>query len=211
MLYHTDGMSVNGARARQAEVTRAKLLRRARRLFAARGYAGASTEDLVRTTGLTKGALYHHFGDKEGLFRAVVEHLEGEVADAVATATAAEADPWRRLETACRAYLDASLRPDIERILVLDAPSVLGWHQWCEIDKRYGVAMFDQTLRHAIDAGVVRAQSPETVAQVLLGALNVAARVAASGGGEGEEEVWSAVARLLSGLRTQPEELTPTA
>lgn len=200
-------MSVNGVRARQAEVTQAKLRRRARRLFATKGYAGASTEDLVRTTGLTKGALYHHFGDKEGLFRAVVEDLEGEVANAVAAATSAEADPWRRLEAACKAYLDASLRPDILRILVLDAPSVLGWHQWCEIDKRYGIAMFDQTLRQAIDAGVVRAQSPETVAQVLLGALNVAARVAAGGGEAGENDVWSAIARLLSGLRTRAEEL----
>src|SRR5579864_2148827 len=99
-------MSVNGVRAKQAEATRAKLRRRARRLFASHGYANASTEDLVRTTGLTKGALYHHFGDKQGLFRAVVEDLEEELADAVARATATEHDPWARLEAACQAYLE---------------------------------------------------------------------------------------------------------
>jgi AcrR family transcriptional regulator len=196
-------MSVNGVRAKQAEATRAKLRRRARRLFAANGYASASTEDLVRTTGLTKGALYHHFGDKEGLFRAVVIHLEQELAEVVAEATASEADPWTRLERACRAYLDVSLRPDVERILVLDAPSVLGWHEWCEIDKQYGVAMFDDLLRQAMDAGAIRPQPAETLAQVLLGALNVAARVAATRA-EDRDEVWSAIARLLSGLRTSP-------
>ena len=193
-------MSVNGMRAKQAEATRAKLRRRARRLFATKGYANASTEDLVRTTGVTKGALYHHFGDKEGLFRAVVEDLEGELAEVVAQATEAEADPWARLERACKAYLDVSLRPDVARILVLDAPSVLGWHQWCEIDKQYGVAMFDKTLRQAMDAGVVAAQPAETLAQVLLGALNVAARVAATET-EDRDDVWATVARLLSGLK----------
>lgn len=194
-------MVVNGVRAKQAEATRARLRRRARRLFATKGYANASTEDLVRTTGLTKGALYHHFGDKEGLFRSVVEDLERELAQAVGQATEAEADPWRRLELACKAYLEISLRPDVARILVLDAPSVLGWHEWCEIDKQYGVAMFDKTLRQTMVAGVVRAQPTETLAQVLLGALNVAARVAATRS-EDRDEVWFTVARLLSGLRT---------
>jgi AcrR family transcriptional regulator len=196
-------MSVNGVRAKQAEATRAKLRRRARRLFATKGYANASTEDLVRTTGLTKGALYHHFGDKEGLFRAVVEDLERELAEVVAQATETEADAWIRLERACKAYLDVSLRPDVARILVLDAPSVLGWHEWCEIDKQYGIAMFDQTLRQAMDGGVLPTQPAETLAQVLLGALNVAARVAATRT-EGHDEVWTTVARLLSGLKTPP-------
>jgi hypothetical protein len=78
---------------------------------------------------------------------------------------------------------------------------VLGWHEWCEIDKQYGVAMFDKTLRQAMVAGVVRAQPTGTLAQVLLGALNVAARVAATRS-EDRDEVWFTVARLLSGLRT---------
>jgi AcrR family transcriptional regulator len=201
-------MSVNGIRAAQAEATRTKLRKKARRLFATRGYAGASTEAIVASAGVTKGALYHHFGDKEGLFRAVVEDLEQEVAEAVATATAGEPDPWRCLQRACEAYLDTSLRADIQRILVLDAPSVLGWHEWCEVDKRYGIAMFDKTLRDTMSAGLIEDQAPETVAQVLLGALNVAARVAGSApdGRSARDEVWGTIARLLSGLRTSVSE-----
>ena len=194
-------MSGIGTRTMQAKASREKLRRRARQLFATMGYANATMEDLVRTTGLTKGALYHHFGDKEGIFRAVVEDLESELADAVARTIETETDPWIRLEVACRAYLDVSFRPDVERILVLDAPSVLGWYEWCEIDKRYGVAMFDETLRRAMAAGAVAIQPTETLAQVLLGALNVAARVAANQSDD-REAVWPAVARLLSGLKT---------
>ncbi len=196
-------MQVNSTRGVGAEATRARLRRKARRLFATKGYAAATTEDIVRSAGVTKGALYHHFGDKEGLFRAVVEDLEQEVADAVAAATAGEGDSWNCLERACQAYLDASLRTDIQRVLVLDAPSVLGWHDWCELDKRYGVAMFRDTLQKAIDDGLVENRDPEPLAQVLLGALNVAARVVATDGEPSpvRDEVWGTVARLLAGLR----------
>jgi AcrR family transcriptional regulator len=197
-------MTTPGVRAKQAEASRTKMRRRARLLFASKGYVNSTTEDLVRSTGLTKGALYHHFGDKEGLFRAVVEDLQRELAEVVARATAAEADPWARVEAACKAYLEVSLRPDVERIVVLDAPSVLGWHEWCEIDKQYGVAMFDTTLRRAMDAGVVRPQPADTLAQVLLGALNVAARVAAAQPDD-HDEVWATVGRLLSGLKISPD------
>jgi len=122
---------------------------------------------------------------------------------AVAEAVENEPDPWRRLQRACEVYLDASLRPDIQRILVLDAPSVLGWHEWCEIDKRHGFAMFEPIIACAGDAHVLDEQPTEMLAQIFLGALNVAARVGAGSPEPPDRaEVWKTVARLLNGLRT---------
>src|SRR4051794_18777056 len=107
-------MSVKGSRAAQAEATRREIQRHARVLFARQGYAATSTAQIVAATGLTKGALYHHFTDKGSLFRAVVEELETEIARDVAAVAGDETDAWARLRAACRAYLDACLRPDVQ-------------------------------------------------------------------------------------------------
>jgi AcrR family transcriptional regulator len=197
-------MSVKGIRATQAEATRQEIKRRARALFASEGYAATSTAQIVAATGLTKGALYHHFDDKLDLFRAVVEELESELADEVAAAANRQTDTWSRLEAACHAYLDVCLRPDVQRIVVLDAPAVLGWHEWCEIDKTYGTRMFEEFLEDAVDEGLLDTQQPELVATMLLGALNVAARVAGQDAEHGDlrAQVTQTIQRLLAGLHT---------
>ncbi len=195
-------MSVKGIRATQAEATRQEIQRHARALFASQGFAATSTAQIVAATGLTKGALYHHFADQQGLFRAVVEELEAELAAEVAAAAKAQTEPWARLEAACRAYLDVCLRPDVQRIVVLDAPAVLGWHDWCEIDKDYGTRMFEECLQDAVNDGLLHADQPELVANMLLGALNVAARVAGQDPNRAElrEEAAQTIQRLLAGL-----------
>ena len=197
-------MSVKGIRATQAEATRYEIQRHARALFASQGYAATSTAQIVAATGMTKGALYHHFDDKRGLFRAVVEELETELADEVAAAANSATDTWSRLDAACRSYLDVCLRPDVQRILVLDAPAVLGWHEWCEIDKDHGIRMFENYLQDAAAEGALTDQQPELVATMLLGALNVAARVASQDTDEAElrAQVTQTIQRLLAGLRT---------
>jgi AcrR family transcriptional regulator len=197
-------MSVKGIRAAQAEATRQEIQARARALFASQGYAATSTAQIVAATGLTKGALYHHFEDKRGLFRAVVEELETELADEVTAAANRQSDTWSRLEAACRAYLDVCLRPDVQRIVVLDAPAVLGWHEWCEIDKGYGVRMFQDCLHDAAAEGLLGDDQPELVANMLLGALNVAARVAGEDMDHADLrlQVGRTIQRLLAGLRT---------
>src|SRR5437667_3847513 len=105
-----------------AAATRAALIAVARERFAARGYADVSIDEIVQGARVTKGALYHHFEDKQALFRAVVEAVELEVAARV-RAIAGRADkPWPQLVAACHAFLDAYLDHDIQRIIVLDAP-----------------------------------------------------------------------------------------
>src|SRR5687767_8411004 len=115
------------ARAAQAAGTRGDLLQHARKLFAQKGYAEASTDEVVRRAKVTKGALYHHFANKLELYRAVVEDMERELVAQMARAAAGVRQPQDKLEAACGAYLDACLDSSLTRILVLEAPVVLGW------------------------------------------------------------------------------------
>src|ERR671922_416395 len=129
------------SRAQQSEATRRKLLRAGRDLFARRGYNDVSTEEIVRRAGVTRGALYHHFRDKRDLFQAVVEQIEQEVMQKVAETALAEGDPWEQQTAAIGAYLDVCLEPAVQRIVLVDAPSVLGLTAWREIEATYGLGL----------------------------------------------------------------------
>src|SRR5690348_1731181 len=130
-------MNVNVERS---EATRSALLGAARMLFTDPGYSAVSTEQIVRDAGVTRGALYHHFKDKQDLFRAVFEAIEQEMAERVASAAVSETDPWKQQQLASRAFLDNCLDPAVQRIALTDAPSVLGLAAWREIEERYGLA-----------------------------------------------------------------------
>ena len=114
-------------REEQAAATRTELLRAARELFAARGYADVGTEEIVRAAHLTRGALYHHFADKRDLFRAVHAQLAEELLGQIVAQTAGSADAWEALVRGMRAFLDLCEDPAVIRISHLDAPAVLGW------------------------------------------------------------------------------------
>jgi AcrR family transcriptional regulator len=173
---HTDSTNVKrGSKAAQSELTRAKLVRVARRLFAKRGFAAVGTEELVRKAGLTRGALYHQFHDKKDLFRAVFEQVEAEVTQSVASRALAASDPLEALRTGARLWLDACLDPEVRRIVLLDAPSVLGWEEWREVGARYGLGLLAGALQAAMDAGAIERQPLMPLAHVTLGALDAAA------------------------------------
>src|SRR5205085_752234 len=172
-----NGMSVKRHRNRehQSEATRATLLATARSLFALRGYPDVSVDEIVQAAGLTKGALYHHYPDKEGLFRGVVEEIEKEIYARLTQAAGAQREHLAQLRAACHAYLDVCIEPEVGRIVVLDSPSVLGWDAWCKLDRGYGLGFFMDRIR------AIRGDDPsvESGAQMLMGALNVAGRVIA--------------------------------
>ena len=165
----------------RTEVTRGKLLGSARRLFTQRGFGGVTAEELVRDAGLTRGALYHHFGGrgvlggKEGLFAALYEEVQREVAAGILEAAEGQRDPWLALRAGCHAFLDACVDPTVRRVVLLDAPSVVGWDYWREVDARHGLGLLKEGLREAMEAGVVRDQPVDPVAHLLLGAMNEAA------------------------------------
>ena len=157
----------------RSEATRQRLVAAARELFGARGYAGGGTEEIVRAAGVSRGALYHQFRDKADLFAAVAEQLEAEIAGRIAAdASGAAADPAAALRIGARLFLDACAEPDVERIILLDAPAVLGWEAWRDLAGRYGLGLIQLALQTAMDAGAIVPQPVIPLAHVLIGALN---------------------------------------
>jgi len=191
-------------KAEQGEATRATILRAARELFTEHSYGGVGTEEIVRRAKLTRGALYHHFTDKKDLFRAVHEQIEGEVMEAIGAQMAAtEGEPFALLVVGTRAYLDVCTDPAITRVTLVDAPSVLGWEEWREIDARHGLGIVIAGLQGGMDAGVLRPQPVRPLAHLLLGAMGEAGMVIANAADPkaARAEVEPALLGLLDGLR----------
>src|ERR687888_1930948 len=142
----------HGERSRREQntgATRDALVRVARDFFRRYGYDGSKTEQIVRRARVTRGALYHHFTGKKDLFREVVEQLEGELVGKVASVAIGKTDIWAIAVASLRAFLDACMEPAVQRIVLLDAPSVLGYDTWREIDERYGIALIRSMLEEA--------------------------------------------------------------
>jgi AcrR family transcriptional regulator len=174
-----------------------------RDLFTRRGYADVPTEEIVRRAGVTRGALYHHFRDKRDLFAAVVEELEQDVAERLVAAALSEADPWEQQRAAIDAFLDVCLEPAVQRILLTDAPSVLGLAAWREIEAKYGLALVQAGLQSVIDAGYVEQQPVEPLAHLILGALVEGGLLIgrATDREAARREVGEGLDRILGGLR----------
>src|SRR5215213_532350 len=191
------------SKARQSEATRGRLLRVGRDLFARRGYSDVSTEEIVRRAGVTRGALYHHFEDKRDLFAAVVEQVEQDVLQKVAEAALAEEDAWEQQRVAIGAYLDVCLEPAVQRIVLTDAPSVLGLAAWREIEAKYGLALVQAGLQSVIEGGYIERQPVEPLAHLLLGALTEGGLLIgrAEDRQAARREVGDGLDRILSGLR----------
>ena len=192
-------------KAAQAEATRAALLATGRELFAARGFAATSTEDLVAAAGVTRGALYYHFADKRALFEAVFEDVERELVERLASKLGALADdPLALLHGGIEAFLDACLDPAVQRIALLEAPAVLGWERYREIEQTYGLGLARAALQTAMDAGVVTAQPVEPLTHVLFGGLVEAAlyMAAASDKRRARREVGAALRTVIDGIAT---------
>jgi AcrR family transcriptional regulator len=154
-----------------SEATRAELMQRARLMFAAEGYDKAPLDALVRSAGLTKGALYHHFGSKQGLFLAVVRDIAGEIG-AAASRLLGDAPSRSGFRKACAAYLEAALQPDVRRILLIDAPAVLSPEQAQLLEQEFGVRLLADALRALANAGEIEVEDIEALAHVANGALN---------------------------------------
>ena len=162
--------------AERAAETREALIASARPLFAAAGFADVALETIVRTAGVTRGALYHHFADKTELFAAVFERVEGEVATQMGEAIAAvnETDPVEVMRLGAGFWLDACSNPEIQRIVLVDAPAVLGWARWTEIGNRYNTGLVRELLTNAVETGRIPPQPIEATALTMLGAIREA-------------------------------------
>ena len=198
------GAATGTAKAEQSEATRAALIATAGALFADRGYAAVGTEEIVRATGVTRGALYHHFTGKRELFEAVYEQVERQLVERIATSAMSSAgDPLQALNAGAEAFLDACEDPAVQRIALVDAPSVLGWERWRKIGLQYGFGLVQGTVQAAMDAGLIDRQPVRPLAHLLLGAIDEGAMLVARAddGGETRRQVGAAIARFLGALR----------
>ncbi|GLW07200.1 TetR family transcriptional regulator [Microtetraspora sp. NBRC 13810] len=191
-----------GVKARRRLETRRRLLTEARRLFARHGYAAVSLAEIVGAAEVTKGALYHNFAGKAELFHVIVEEVQQEVADRVVAAAGADEDPWEQLLAGCRAFLAVSRDPDVQRIMLIDGPAVLGWSEWRAMDEASSARHLTEALTALIEDGTIAGQPVEPLAHLLSGAMNEAALwLARSTGPDDLPAVTAALTRMLESLR----------
>ena len=184
--------------------TRALLIDAAWRAFSDSGYEGAATESIVKTAGVTRGALYYHFKDKRALFEGVFEHAEAELVDRIAARARTSADPLESIVRGCLAFVDTCLEPRFRRVILADGPSVLGWPTWRAIDARYGLASLTAAVEEAIEHGALATKSPLILASLISGATNEGVFLVAEAPNRrsARKHVEDGLRRLIFGLRT---------
>lgn len=165
--------------AARSAATRGSLIAAARGLFAARGFNAVGTEEIVRAAGVTRGALYHHFRDKEDLFLAVYEEVERDLTARVAEQALGAGGPWEVMERGAQIFLDACQEPEVQRVALVDAPAVLGWDGWRSVGERHALGLVQALIEQAIADGEIDRQPPRALALLLIGAIDEAALMVA--------------------------------
>jgi len=159
--------------------TQRRIIDVAREVFARDGFAAAGLSEIVSKANVTTGAVYHHFGDKKGLFIAVAEHLEQVILDEVSASMSPSDAPWDSFEAGAIGALEICARPDIQRIVFRDAPAVVGLAEWREIEIKYAFGLMGQTISLLSGAGLLDTENSDLTAQILLGAIIEAAHAVA--------------------------------
>jgi AcrR family transcriptional regulator len=175
------GTTIRRTQQERSQTTISQLLDAARERFGTGGYADTSLDDIANHAGVSKGALYHHFPDgKPELFRAVFEREQRLLADAVVTASRRRRDSWEAFFDGCRAFLELSVDPKVQRITLFDAPAVLGWEQMRELEAPHSFTVLRAGLKAAVDDGRLAGRDPTILAHLVLGAMCEGVAVVAS-------------------------------
>lgn len=160
-------------RVDQGLQSRARLVAEARRLFERDGYAATSTEALLAATGLTRGALYHHFRDKKDLFTAVCDAVHADLAQAIEAPTSSLADPQAQLIAGSVAWVETVSAPGPRQVLLIDAPAVLGATEWQALDERHGFRLLREAVQQILQPeGSAAERRADALAAALNGAIN---------------------------------------
>ena len=190
--------------AERSAATQQALLEAARRLWGERGYAEVSTPEIAEAAGVTRGAMYHQYADKAALFRAVIEAMDVEIIERLQTEVAAAQPktPADTMHAMANAWLDIAVEPEVRQLMLLDAPSVIGWREYREMSESNSVQRAEALLKAAIDAGQLRPQPLRPLALVLLGALEEAAiyLAGAEDPAQARDEVRAVVRDLIDGI-----------
>ncbi|UPG69020.1 MULTISPECIES: TetR/AcrR family transcriptional regulator [Gordonia] len=200
-------MKVNRrTQAERTAATRASLIDAGRKLFGERGFADVGTQEIVAEAGVTRGALYHQFDDKKGLFVAVYDDVEQSIVAQIAAAVGERAgeDPLAALKAGMRLFLRLCTEPEVHRITLVEAPSVLGWSEWRARGEEFGFALVEGLIAAAIATGQAVEQPTRPLAHVAIGALDEAALfVAAADDREAAtEQVAAVLERIVDSFAT---------
>ncbi len=190
--------------AERSATTQRALITAARRLWGERGYAEVGTPEIAEAAGVTRGAMYHQYADKAALLRAVIEAMDVEIIARIEALVAAAQPktPADTMHAMANAWLDIAAEPEVRRLMLVDAPSVIGWAEYREMSQSNSVEAAEQLLNAAIEAGQLRPQPLRPLALVLLGAFEEAATYMARAEDpeQAREEVRAVVRDLIDGL-----------
>lgn len=197
-------MSTRRTQAERSAATQLALITAARRLWGERGYAEVGTPEIAEAAGVTRGAMYHQYAEKAALFRAVVEAMDQEILERLEASVAAARPktPADTMHAMADAWLDIAREPEVRQLMLLDAPSVIGWREYREMSEQNSIAQSEALLKAAIEAGQLRPQPLRPLALVVLGALEEAAMylARAENPDEAREEVRAVVRELIDGF-----------
>jgi AcrR family transcriptional regulator len=163
----------------RGEATRGQLIAVATRMFAERGYEDTSIEAVLREAGVSRGSLYHHFPSKEALFEAVAEDMETSVGVQTLAAADGITEPLAALRAGFLAWIRLAGDPVVRRILLIDAPSVLGWERWRAMEEDHALGLSRLVLQAIAEQGKLRPELVGTLANVLLASVNEVALLVA--------------------------------
>jgi AcrR family transcriptional regulator len=152
--------------------TRARLLEVARVLFVARGYQHVAAEEIVQQAGLTRGALYHHFDGKDGLFKAIYDQLQCEVTARIDAAYHAESDPFLAFRASCHVWLESCIDREVQQVVLIDAPNVLSWEAWRAADAEYSLGDIRECLHGLAAQGMIPNMGIDALTHLLVGGMN---------------------------------------
>jgi AcrR family transcriptional regulator len=165
-------MARTNRNAERGAATREQFIAVATRLFAERGYDDTSIESVLQATGASRGSLYHHFKGKDALFEAVLEAVESDVGQRTAAAAVDAPDAFETLRAGCLAWVRIAGDPVVQRILLIDAPSVLGWERWRELEERHALGSIKAILGILAQSGRLAPDLVDMFAHVLLASVN---------------------------------------
>lgn len=189
-----------------SEATRQALVDSAVELFTEKGYAGTSLDEIARKARVTKGALYHHFSGKQALFEAAFDAVEGGVVAKFAKVVSGATEPWDAVYAGLDTYLKVCMEPAFQRIVVHEAPVVMGWERWRECEEQYTFGIVRSALELLLQAGEIDDLPLEELSRIFFGALSAGAMLIA--GAEDPRKASADVAkvleRVLAGLRRTP-------
>lgn len=196
---------VKSRRELYSEYTRTALLEAGTSLFAERGFAHTTLQDVAEASQVTRGAVYHHFTNKQALFEAVLESLERGMTDRLSSAAADVGDPWRSAIVALDGFLEQCCDPAYSRIVWREGMVALGWDRWRELEEEFAYGLTERLVRELVDSGYIAPLPIEPTAQLIFAMLGAAGFALASADPAQQPEIKkhyaAVIERFLSGLR----------